>query len=127
VAKGWAFVQRIFTRTEDRDVDTALGTRDAQLDAISASGIRDSSRRNRLAGITQPVLVANGDNDRMVPTEEHAPARRPTTRRAAEDLPPRPATASSSSTRSSSPEKLRRSSPNRAPARRCTTKLRRSR
>jgi pimeloyl-ACP methyl ester carboxylesterase len=29
----------------------------------------DASRLNRLAGITQPVFVANGDNDRMVPTK----------------------------------------------------------
>jgi pimeloyl-ACP methyl ester carboxylesterase len=31
-------------------------------------GHPDSSKLNRLAGITQPVLVANGDNDRMIPT-----------------------------------------------------------
>jgi pimeloyl-ACP methyl ester carboxylesterase len=68
VAKGQAFVGRIFTRTEDRDADTTLETRDAQLDAITAWGIPDPSRLDRLAGITQPVLVANGDNDRMVPT-----------------------------------------------------------
>ncbi len=69
VAKGWEFVERIFTRTEDRDVGTTLETRDAQLDAITAWGVPDSSRLNRLAGIRQPVLVANGDNDRMVPTK----------------------------------------------------------
>jgi pimeloyl-ACP methyl ester carboxylesterase len=68
VAAGWEFVQRIVARTENRDADTTLATRDAQLDAIHAWGIPDPSRLNRLAGITQPVLVANGDNDRMVPT-----------------------------------------------------------
>jgi pimeloyl-ACP methyl ester carboxylesterase len=68
VAAGWDFVQRIFARTEDRDADTTLATRDAQLDAIHAWGIPDPSKLNRLAGITHPVLVANGDNDRMVPT-----------------------------------------------------------
>jgi pimeloyl-ACP methyl ester carboxylesterase len=79
VAAGWAFVQRIFERTEDRDADTTLATRDAQLDAIHTWGIPDPSKLNRLAGITQPVLVANGDNDRMVPTRnshllaEHLP------------------------------------------------------
>ena len=36
--------------------------------AIHSWGIPDASKLNRLAGITQPVLVANGDNDRMVPT-----------------------------------------------------------
>jgi pimeloyl-ACP methyl ester carboxylesterase len=68
VAAGWDFVERIFTRTEDRDIDTTLETRDAQLDAIHSWGIPDTSKLNRLAGIRQPVLVANGDNDLMVPT-----------------------------------------------------------
>ena len=68
VAKGWEFVQRIFTRTDDRDLDTTLSTRDAQLDAIHTWGIPDASKLNRLAGMRAPVLVANGDNDRMVPT-----------------------------------------------------------
>jgi pimeloyl-ACP methyl ester carboxylesterase len=68
VAKGWEFVERIFTRTEDRDVATDLRTRDAQLDAVTTWGIPDASRLNRLAGITQPVLAVNGENDRMVPT-----------------------------------------------------------
>jgi pimeloyl-ACP methyl ester carboxylesterase len=68
IAKGREFVERIFTRTEDRDVGTDLETRDAQLDAITTWGIPDPSRLNRLAGITQPVLAANGENDRMVPT-----------------------------------------------------------
>jgi pimeloyl-ACP methyl ester carboxylesterase len=68
VAAGWEFIQRIFARTEDRDADTTLATRDAQLDAIHTWGVPDPSKLARLAGITQPVLVANGDNDRMVPT-----------------------------------------------------------
>jgi pimeloyl-ACP methyl ester carboxylesterase len=68
VAKGQEFIQRIFTRTEDRDANTTLKTRDAQLDAYGAWGAPDPSKLNRLAGITQPVLVANGDNDRMIPT-----------------------------------------------------------
>jgi len=68
VAAGWEFAQRIFARTEDRDAATTLAARDAQLDAIHTWGIPDPSKLARLAGITQPVLVANGDNDRMVPT-----------------------------------------------------------
>jgi pimeloyl-ACP methyl ester carboxylesterase len=68
VAKGLEFIQRIFSRTDDRDVGTTLETRDAQLDAVTTWGIPDASRLNRLAGITHPVLAANGDNDRMVPT-----------------------------------------------------------
>jgi len=69
VAKGREFVQRIFARIGDRDVDTTLKTRDAQLDAYTAWGIPDSSKLNRLAGIRQPALVANGDNHRMIPTK----------------------------------------------------------
>jgi pimeloyl-ACP methyl ester carboxylesterase len=79
VAKGREFIERIFTRTEDRDTTPTLEVRDAQMDAITAWGIPDASRLNRLAGITQAVLVANGDNDRMVGTKnsyllaEHLP------------------------------------------------------
>ena len=38
------------------------------MDAISTWGIPDPTRLHRLAGITQPTLVANGDNDLMIPT-----------------------------------------------------------
>jgi len=47
--------------------------------AITAWGIPDASKLNRLAGITQPTFVANGDNDTMMHTEnsyllaEHLP------------------------------------------------------
>jgi hypothetical protein len=46
----------------------AVGPRRQQRPAILEWGIRDASQVNRLAGITQPTLVANGDNDRMIPT-----------------------------------------------------------
>jgi pimeloyl-ACP methyl ester carboxylesterase len=68
-ARGMAYIQRIFTRTDDRDAATDLATRDAQLVAIARWGIPDSSALERLAAITQPVLVANGDNDPMMITE----------------------------------------------------------
>jgi pimeloyl-ACP methyl ester carboxylesterase len=68
VEQGQEFIQRIFARTEGRDVGTSLDTRDRQLDAVTTWGIPDSSRLDRLAGITQPVLATNGDNDRIVPT-----------------------------------------------------------
>jgi pimeloyl-ACP methyl ester carboxylesterase len=68
VEAGWRFVERIFARGEDRDAATTLATRDAQLDAIHTWGIPDPGKLDRLAGIRQPVLVANGDNDRVVPT-----------------------------------------------------------
>ena len=68
-AKGTQYLQRAYQRQDDRDATTDLATRDAQLAAITAWGIPDSSRLNRLAGITQPTLVANGDDDRMMHTE----------------------------------------------------------
>jgi hypothetical protein len=68
VAKGWEYIGRIVSRSDGRDAETTLATRDAQLDAVHTWGIPDASKLNRLAGITQSVLVANGDNDRMVPT-----------------------------------------------------------
>jgi pimeloyl-ACP methyl ester carboxylesterase len=79
IAKGWAFVERIFARTENRDEPVSLATRDAQIDAYTAWGIPDPTRLHRLGGITQPTLVANGDNDIMVPT--------PNSRLLAENLP----------------------------------------
>ncbi|TCC50626.1 alpha/beta hydrolase [Kribbella capetownensis] len=55
----------------------------AQSDAIVEWGISDPSRLNRLAAITQPTLVANGNNDMMIPTvnsqllADHLPDARP--------------------------------------------------
>lgn len=63
------FVQRIFTRTEDRDRTPALTVRDAQGQALAEWGIPDHSQLARLGAITVPTLVANGDNDIMIPTE----------------------------------------------------------
>jgi pimeloyl-ACP methyl ester carboxylesterase len=68
IAKGREFIGRIFARTEGRDEGTTLDTRDRQLDAVTTWGIPEAGRLDRLAGITQPVLAINGDNDRMVPT-----------------------------------------------------------
>jgi pimeloyl-ACP methyl ester carboxylesterase len=67
-AKAKEFVGRIFTREQDRDETPALAVRDAQAEAIAEWGIPDMSKLARLAGITQPTLVANGNNDIMVPT-----------------------------------------------------------
>ena len=78
-AKGMESLGRIHQREVDRDEPTDLATRDAQLAAITAWGIPDESKLNRLAGITQPTFVANGDNDRMMHTHnshllvEHLP------------------------------------------------------
>ena len=67
-AKGAEYLQRAYQRQADRDAPTDLATRDAQLAAITAWGIPDTSKLDRLAGITQPTLVANGDDDRMMHT-----------------------------------------------------------
>src|ERR1700748_284333 len=78
-AKGMESIGRLHQREVDRDQPTDLATRDAQLAAITAWGIPDESKLNRLAGITQPTLVANGDNDTMMHTQnshllaEHLP------------------------------------------------------
>ncbi len=66
--KGKEFVGRIFTRTEGRDTNPDLASRDAQAAAIIEWGIRDVAKLARLANIKAPTLVANGDNDIMVPT-----------------------------------------------------------
>jgi pimeloyl-ACP methyl ester carboxylesterase len=67
-ALGLAFAQRIFSRKDGRDKPNGPEVVRAQYDAIVEWGIPDASQLNRLAGITQPTLVANGDNDRMIPT-----------------------------------------------------------
>jgi pimeloyl-ACP methyl ester carboxylesterase len=78
-ARGMESIQRLYSRQVDRDEPTDLATRDAQLAAITAWGIPDASKLNRLAGITQPAFVANGDNDTMMHTQnsqllaEHLP------------------------------------------------------
>ena len=68
-AKGTEFLKRVSARRVDRDQETDLATRDAQLEAITRWGIPDPSKLARLAAITQPTLVANGDNDTMMITE----------------------------------------------------------
>jgi pimeloyl-ACP methyl ester carboxylesterase len=78
-AKGRQFLERISARTIDRDEPTNLATRDAQLEALARYGIPDPSKLARLAGITQPAFVANGDADPFMITEnsrllaEHLP------------------------------------------------------
>jgi pimeloyl-ACP methyl ester carboxylesterase len=58
---------RIFgARTTDRDEPTTWQTRQAQYDAFCAWGIPNHSLLQRVAAIDLPVLVANGDSDRMI-------------------------------------------------------------
>lgn len=67
-ARGAEFVGRIYTRQDGRDVAPTLAVRDAQAAAIVEWGIRDYSKLSRLENIVQPTLVANGDDDILVPT-----------------------------------------------------------
>jgi len=67
-ARGAEFLGRVYTRTEGRDAEVSRAAWEAQAEAILDWGIPDTSKLARLSGITAPTLVANGDNDIMVPT-----------------------------------------------------------
>jgi pimeloyl-ACP methyl ester carboxylesterase len=58
---------RMYSRTQDRDTATTWAVRQAQYDAVCAWGIPDHAALQRVSGITQPVFVANGDSDPMIP------------------------------------------------------------
>lgn len=66
IAAGKAFLQRLQERTENRDKEITVRAYLAQLRALKKWGRKPSQD---LSGVTQPALVANGDHDRMVPTE----------------------------------------------------------
>jgi pimeloyl-ACP methyl ester carboxylesterase len=59
------FLTRLGQRTTDKDATVSNETIQAQAIAITKWGM---SPANDLEAITQPVLVANGDEDAMVPT-----------------------------------------------------------
>ena len=60
-----AFVKRLEERTADRDAPIKIKAFRTQLKAIRNWGRGKSADLSR---ITQPTLIANGDNDRMVPS-----------------------------------------------------------
>ena len=60
-----AFVERLDERTEDRDAKISVKAFQTQLKAIKRWGRATPAD---LSGVTQPTLIANGDNDRMVPS-----------------------------------------------------------
>jgi pimeloyl-ACP methyl ester carboxylesterase len=64
-AAGKAFVERLEERTTDRDAPMRLTGFQTQLKAIKTWG---RGTPDDLSVITQPTLIANGDNDRMVPS-----------------------------------------------------------
>ena len=73
-AEAKRFVGRLKERTADRDKSISPFAFRAQLKAIHGWGVQQPVD---LSGIRQPVFVANGDDDRMVPTSNsHDLARR---------------------------------------------------
>jgi pimeloyl-ACP methyl ester carboxylesterase len=64
-AAGKAFIKRLEERTEDRDAPIKLRAMQTQLEAIKRWG---RGAPDDLSTFTQPALIANGDNDRMVPS-----------------------------------------------------------
>jgi len=63
------FLQRLQERTDNRDTPISLASSLAQLKAIHSWGLQEPFD---LTGIAQPVLVANGEHDRMVPSSNTA-------------------------------------------------------
>jgi pimeloyl-ACP methyl ester carboxylesterase len=63
---GKEFLARIKERTQNRDKAISVKSYLTQLKAIHRWGL---AQPTDLSVIRQPVLVANGDNDRMVPTK----------------------------------------------------------
>src|SRR5688572_16325917 len=64
-AAGKAFVKRLQERTIDRDTPATVKVLQTQLKAIKKWG---RSAPADLSKLTQSTLIANGDNDRMVPS-----------------------------------------------------------
>jgi len=65
IEAGKAFLQRLKERADGRDKEITLRAYAAQLRALGAWGRKEPAD---LSVVKQPVLVANGDADRMVPT-----------------------------------------------------------
>lgn len=66
-AAGQAYLGRFMARQAGRDIASSLQTRDAQYDAVCEWGVPDHAALGRLAAISQPTFVANGDLDEMIP------------------------------------------------------------
>jgi pimeloyl-ACP methyl ester carboxylesterase len=74
ISAGKDFLARLNERVEHRDKEITVAAYTAQLRALSAWGQKAPAD---LSVVKQPVLVVNGDNDRMVPTRNsHDLARR---------------------------------------------------
>jgi len=74
IEAGKAFLERLKERTDNRDTDISISAFMAQLQALRTWGQKEPAD---LSVVKQPVLVVNGDADRMVPTvNTHDLARR---------------------------------------------------
>ena len=74
IRAGKEFLARLKERSENRDKEITIGALQAQLKALRSWG---SKRPADLSKVHHPVLVANGDSDRMVPSSNtHDLARR---------------------------------------------------
>ena len=74
IEAGKAFLERLKERAQNRDTDISVSAFLAQLEALRAWGTKAPAD---LSVVKHPVLVANGDADRMVPTTNtHDLARR---------------------------------------------------
>ena len=74
IRAGTEFLARLQERSENRDNKITIRALQAQLKALRSWG---SKRPADLSRVHQPVLVANGDSDRMVPSSNtHDLARR---------------------------------------------------
>ncbi len=65
IEAGKAFLARLNERTNNRDKEISMAAYIAQLQALRAWGQKSPAN---LSVVKQPVLVVNGDADRMVPT-----------------------------------------------------------
>jgi pimeloyl-ACP methyl ester carboxylesterase len=65
IRAGKEFLARLKERSKDRDTEITVRALQAQLKALRSWGSKQPAELSR---VHQPVLVANGDSDRMVPS-----------------------------------------------------------
>ncbi len=100
IEAGQAFLKRLQERSENRDTKIAVGAYIAQLQALSAWGQKKPAD---LSQVKQPVLVANCDDDRMVPTSNSFDLARRRRTQSSSSTPMQDTAASSNTTRTSCP------------------------
>ncbi len=69
VDAGQAFLKRVYARQENRDPESGPGVANAQAKAIIVFSTTQDAENKLLNAITQPVLIATGSNDTMLPTD----------------------------------------------------------